>query len=158
MFDDNFKVYGVRKVWIQLHREGFEVARCTVQRLMRHMGLWGAVRGKAFKTTTPDETLARPADLVDRDFTATRPNQLWVSDLTYVATWSGFTYVAFVIDVFSRRNRRVASLDIATHRSGARRVRTGDLGPARPRRRRAGASLGSGIATWVQGVVATPRV
>ena len=103
VFDDNFKVYGVRKVWIQLHREGFEVARCTVQRLMRHMGLWGAVRGKAFKTTTPDETLARPADLVDRDFTATRPNQLWVSDLTYVATWSGFTYVAFVIDVFSRR-------------------------------------------------------
>ena len=103
VFDDNFKVYGVRKVWIQLHREGFEVARCSVQRLMRHMGLWGAVRGKAFKTTTPDETLARPADLVDRDFTATRPNQLWVSDLTYVATWSGFTYVAFVIDVFSRR-------------------------------------------------------
>jgi len=77
-------------------------ARCTVARLMRDMGLQGAVRGRKFKTTIPDGAAARPADLVDRDFTATRPNQLWVADLTYVATWSGFAYVAFIIDVFSR--------------------------------------------------------
>jgi transposase InsO family protein len=104
VFDDNLGVYGVRKVWIQLNREGIEVARCTVRRLMRQLGLRGVTRGRAFKvTTTGDHTLARPADLVNRQFTATAPNQLWVSDLTYVATWSGFVYVAFVIDVFSRR-------------------------------------------------------
>jgi len=98
------EVYGVRKVWKQLHREGHPVARCTVARLMRQRGLRGAVRGRKFKVTTmPDATAARPADLVTRQFTATRPNQLWVADLTYVATWRGFVYVAFVIDVFSRR-------------------------------------------------------
>jgi transposase InsO family protein len=96
-------VYGVRKVWRQLLREGFDVARCTVERLMRDMGLRGAVRGKKFKTTVPDLTAVRPPDLVERDFTATRPNQLWVADLTYVATWRGFVYVAFVIDVYARR-------------------------------------------------------
>ena len=103
VWDENFQVYGVRKVWRQLTREGVDVARCTVGRLMGDLGLSGAVRGKAFKRTTiADESSARPADLVQRNFTATRPNQLWVADLTYVATWNGFVYVAFVIDVFSR--------------------------------------------------------
>jgi transposase InsO family protein len=102
--DDNFGVYGPRKVWRQLRREGHIVARCTVERLMRDMGLAGAVRGRAWKITTQSQpALDRPADLVDRTFVATRPNQLWVSDFTYVATWAGFVYVAFVIDVFARR-------------------------------------------------------
>ena len=96
-------VYGAEKVWRQLLREGTTVARCTVERLMREMGLRGAVRGRAFKVTTvPDDAAQRPADLVQREFVATRPNQLWVADITYVATWAGFVYVAFVIDVFSR--------------------------------------------------------
>ena len=100
---ENFRVYGVRKVWRQLHREGVEVARCTVERLMRAMGLQGAMRGRTFTTTIPDDAAMRPPDLVDRDFSASRPNELWVADLTYVATWRGFVYVAFVIDVFARR-------------------------------------------------------
>jgi len=96
-------VYGAEKVWRQLGREGVTVARCTVERLMRQLGLRGAVRGRAFKVTTvADESARRPSDLVERDFRAERPNQLWVADLTYVATWTGFVYVAFVIDVFSR--------------------------------------------------------
>jgi putative transposase len=99
---EQFGVYGARKVWRQLHREGICVARCTVERLMGELGLHGAVRGKTRRTTTPDVAAARPADLVERDFSATRPNQLWVADLTYVATWSGFVYVALVIDAFSR--------------------------------------------------------
>ena len=103
VWKENFSVYGPRKVWKQLKREGIEVARCTVERLMRDLGLRGAIRGRKFKTTIPDEAAARPADLVQRDFTATRPNQLWVADLTFVATWRGFVYVAFVIDVFARR-------------------------------------------------------
>jgi transposase InsO family protein len=86
-----------------MKREGIEVARCTIERLMRDLGLRGAIRGRKFKTTIPDEAALRPADLVQRNFTATRPNQLWVADLTFVATWRGFVYVAFVIDVFSRR-------------------------------------------------------
>jgi putative transposase len=102
VYDDNFGVYGARKVWRQLHREGIPVARCTVERLMGELGLRGAVRGKTRRTTTPDAGVPRPADLVDRDFAAQRPNRLWVADLTYVATWSGFVYVAFVIDAFSR--------------------------------------------------------
>jgi putative transposase len=100
---ENFRVYGVRKVWRQLTRDGVEVARCTVERLMRAMGLQGAVRGRTFTTTIPDAAAVRPPDLVDRDFSASRPNALWVADLTYVATWRGFVYVAFVIDVFARR-------------------------------------------------------
>jgi putative transposase len=97
-------VYGVRKVWNELKREGQAVARCTVARLMRRWGLAGVVRGRAFKVTTSSDTaILRPPDLVARQFTAERPNQLWVADLTYVATWRGFVYVAFVIDVFSRR-------------------------------------------------------
>jgi putative transposase len=99
---EHFGVYGARKVWRQLHREGIAVARCTVERLMGELGLEGVRRGKPHKTTTPDTSAAQPADLVERDFSATRPNQLWVADLTYVATWSGFVYVAFVIDAFSR--------------------------------------------------------
>jgi len=102
VWNENRQVYGARKVWRQLHREGFPAARCTVERLMRHMGLQGVMRGKKIRTTIADEVAARPADLVERDFTARHPNQLWVADLTYVATWSGFVYVAFVIDVFSR--------------------------------------------------------
>jgi putative transposase len=99
---EQFGVYGARKVWRQLHREGICVARCTVERLMGELGLEGVRRGKPRRTTTPDATAPRPADLVDRDFWAPRPNQLWVADLTDVATWSGFVYVAFIIDAFSR--------------------------------------------------------
>ena len=102
VWNENRQVYGARKVWRQLHREGFPAARCTVERLMRQMGLQGVVRGKKVRTTIADEAAGRPADLVDRDFTAAHPNQLWVADLTYVATWAGFVYVALVIDVFSR--------------------------------------------------------
>jgi transposase InsO family protein len=100
---ENRRVYGVRKVWKQLGREAIEVARCTVERLMREMGLRGAVRGKRFRTTIPDESAEAPLDLVQRNFTASRPNQLWVADFTYVATWSGVVFVAFVVDAFSRR-------------------------------------------------------
>ncbi len=103
VWKENFGVYGAVKVWKQLAREGFAAARCTIERLMRKLGLQGAIRGKKFKTTVTDESSARPLDLVDREFNATRPNQLWVSDFTYVATWRGFTYVAFVIDVFARK-------------------------------------------------------
>ncbi|TFG94006.1 MAG: IS3 family transposase [Myxococcales bacterium] len=104
VWKENQSVYGARKVWKQLKREGFTVARCTVERLMAQMGLQGVVRGRTFKrTTVADESAQRPADLVRRDFTADRPNRLWVADLTYVATWAGFVYVAFVVDVFSRR-------------------------------------------------------
>jgi len=102
VWQENRCVYGVRKVWRELIRKRTEVSRCRVARLMREMGLKGAVRGRKFKTTMPDSSAARPADLVKREFVATRPNQLWVADLTYVATWKGFAYVAFVIDVFAR--------------------------------------------------------
>ena len=97
VWNENRQVYGAHKVWKQLNREAIPVARCTVARLMRDLGLQGAVRGKKYKTTIADEAAHRPPDLVDRNFTATRPNQLWVADLSYVATWSGFVYVAFVI-------------------------------------------------------------
>ena len=101
---ENFGVYGAPKVWAQLNREGIGVACCTVERLMRALGLHGAVRGKTERTTIPAEDAAgRPADLVDRQFVASAPNRLWVADLTYVRTWSGFVYVAFITDVFSRR-------------------------------------------------------
>jgi putative transposase len=104
IWDANYQVYGPRKIWKELHRAGHRVARCTVERVMRAMGLHGVSRGRAWVITTrTDAATARPADLVDRRFTATRPNQLWVADFTYVATWGGFVYVAFVIDVFARR-------------------------------------------------------
>jgi putative transposase len=99
---DNFGVYGVDKVWAQLNREGTRVARCTVARLMRELGLRGVVRGKPKFTTIPDAEADRPRDLVDRRFSAGAPNRLWVADLTYVRTWSGFVYVAFITDVYSR--------------------------------------------------------
>ncbi len=95
--------YGAKKVWKQLNREAVPVARCTIARLMKEEGLRGVVRGRRVRTTIPDELADRPKDLVQRNFTATRPNQLWVSDFTYVSTWRGFVYVAFVIDVFARR-------------------------------------------------------
>jgi putative transposase len=98
----NYGVYGVEKVWRQLNRERISVGRDQVARLMRSLGLAGAVRGKRARTTVPSDAGARPADLVDRKFTAPAPNRLWVADLTYVSTWSGFAYVAFVVDVFSR--------------------------------------------------------
>jgi putative transposase len=103
VFAANFGVYGVRKVWRQMKREGIAVARCTVARLMRQMGLQGVVRGKSVRTTVSDAAAPCPRDRVNRQFTAPRPNALWVSDFTYVATWLGFVYVAFVIDAFARR-------------------------------------------------------
>ncbi len=107
----NYGVYGARKVWLALNREGVEVARCTVERLMSDLGLRGAVRGKATTTTIADPGAARPADLVGRRFAPVAPNRLWVADLTYVSTWSGFAYVAFVTDAYARRilGWRVAS-------------------------------------------------
>jgi putative transposase len=99
---ENFGVYGADKVWAQLKREGVSVARCTIERLMRALGLQGAVRGKKVRTTIVDGTAERPRDRVDRNFSAPAPNRLWVADLTYVRTWSGFVYVAFITDVFSR--------------------------------------------------------
>jgi transposase InsO family protein len=101
--EENFGVYGARKVWRQLCREAFVVARCTVERLMRALALQGAVRGRRCRTTIADDCGERPLDRVNREFAASRPNELWVADFTYVATWAGFVYVAFVIDVFARR-------------------------------------------------------
>jgi transposase InsO family protein len=101
--EENFGVYGARKVWRQLGREDVGVARCTVERLMRSLGLQGVVRGRRCRTTIADDSAARPLDRVNRQFVATRPNQLWVADFTYVATWAGFVYTAFVIDVYARR-------------------------------------------------------
>jgi putative transposase len=102
VFEANFMVYGVRKVWRQLQREGFDVARCTVARLMRAMGLQGIIRGKPVRTTVSDKAAPCPLDRVNRQFHAPAPNRLWVSDFTYVSTWSGMVYVAFVIDVYAR--------------------------------------------------------
>lgn len=102
VWDENFRVYGANKVWRQLHREGIQVGRCTVERLMKKLGIQGIRRGKKCWTTTADNLLDRPTDKVNRQFVATRPNQLWVADITFVATWTGFVYVAFIIDVFAR--------------------------------------------------------
>ncbi len=99
----NYGVYGARKVWLTLNREGIEVARCTVERLMTKLGLSGTTRGKARRTTIADPATARPADLVQRRFGPPAPNRLWVADLTYVSTWAGFAYVAFVTDAYARR-------------------------------------------------------
>src|SRR5215510_14542125 len=103
VFDENFQVYGVRKVWRQLRREGFDVARCTVARLMKKMALQGVIRGRRVRTTVADTAAPCPLDHVNRQFKAPRPNVLWVSDFTYVASWVGFVYVAFVIDAYARR-------------------------------------------------------
>ena len=102
VWEENFGVYGARKVWRQLHGQGERVARCTVERLMHQEGLKGVVRGKRQRTTVSDENAHRPADLVDRQFHATAPNRLWLADITYVPTWSGFVYAAFVIDAYTR--------------------------------------------------------
>lgn len=112
VFDENYSVYGARKVWKQLHREGIAIGRCRVERLMRDAGLQGARRGKTKFTTKRDESAARPPDLVDRNFTADAPDELWVADFTYVRTWRGFCFVAFVEDVFSRT---IVGWSIATH-------------------------------------------
>jgi transposase InsO family protein len=103
VFEENFGVYGVRKVWRQLKREGHDVARCTVARLMRTLGLQGVIRGKPVRTTIGDKAAPCPLDHVNRQFQAARPNALWLSDFTYVATWAGFVYVAFIIDAYARR-------------------------------------------------------
>src|SRR3972149_2540789 len=103
VFDENFQVYGVRKVWRQLQRGGPDVARCTVARLMKKMALQGVIRGARVRTTSSDRATPCPLDHVNRKFRAPRPNVLWVSDFTYVATWAGFVYVAFVIDAYARR-------------------------------------------------------
>jgi len=103
VWQENFKVYGARKVWLQLNREAIDVARCTVARLMKIIGIQGVRRGRRTITTIPGNALDRPRDAVNRDFNVSRPNALWVADLTYVATWRGFVYVAFVIDAFARR-------------------------------------------------------
>jgi putative transposase len=103
VYDENYRVYGARKIWWQLQRDGIVVGRCRVERLMRAMGLAGAVRGKTVRTTVSDKDGVRAADLVKRQFTAGAPNRLWVADFTYVASWAGTVYVAFAIDVFSRK-------------------------------------------------------
>ena len=103
VWDSNWQVYGADKVWKQMNREGIAVARCTVERLMRQQGLCGVRRGKVIRTTTPDKSAPCPLDRVNRQFNADRPNQLWVSDFTYVSTWQGWLFVAFVIDVYARR-------------------------------------------------------
>ena len=103
VYEENFEAYGARKVWRQLGRENVVAARCTVERLMRSLGLQGVVRGRKCRTTIGEDSAERPLDRVNRQFEASRPNELWVADFTYVATWAGFVYVAFVIDVFSRR-------------------------------------------------------
>ena len=103
VFEENLRVYGMRKVWRQLQREGVQVARCTVARLMRDIGLAGIIRGKPARTTVSDKAAPCPLDRVNRQFRVPAPNMLWVSDFTYVSTWSGFVYVAFVIDAFARR-------------------------------------------------------
>jgi putative transposase len=134
VFEANFGVYGVRKVWRQLAREGIAVARCTVARLMRKMGLQGVVRGRPVRTTRSDKAVRCPLDRVNRQFRPPRPNALWVSDFTYVATWQGFVYVAFVIDAFARRivgwrpaHRRLAGV---AHGAGRLRSRCPGAGAA----------------------------
>jgi putative transposase len=113
IYDDNYGVYGARKLWAQLRREGITVARCTVERLMGELGIAGAVRGTPKRTTIPAEVAGpRPADLVQRRFIASAPDRLWVADLTYVRTWSGFVYAAFVIDAYSRL---LVGWQLATH-------------------------------------------
>ena len=123
VWEENFCVYGARKIWRQLLREQIVVARCTVERLVKRMEIQGVSRGKKCYTTISDENLARPLDLVSRQFIANRPNQLWVADITFVATWSGFVYVAFVIDVFARYivavYSRLASQSFTTYRIGS---------------------------------------
>ncbi|MGW2642960.1 IS3 family transposase [Streptomyces sp. NPDC001348] len=137
---DNFSVYGVRKVWRQLHREGIPAARCTVARLMRDLGLEGARRGKKIRTTLRDDGHERAADLLRRDFTASRPNERWVADFTYVATSSGIVYVAFIVDVYSRT---IVGWSAATSKRAKLVLDALDM--ALWRRDRAGTPAGTGL-------------
>jgi putative transposase len=149
VWDENFEVYGVRKVWRQLNREGIAVARCTVARLMGEMGLAGAVRGRAVKTTSSNPATPCPEDRVNREFYAPAPNRLWLSDFTYVATWTGFAYVALVIDAFARvravpsdrwragPHRRLAGIAVDAGSVRSRCPRTGAARSPSCRRRRA---------------------
>ena len=117
VFEENLSVYGVRKVWRQMRREGFDIARCTVARLMKDLGLEGVVRGKKPKTTIPDKALPCPLDKVNRQFYAPAPNMLWVSDFTYVATWQGFVYVAtrpLFLNQWRTRSRSSTSLPVVS--------------------------------------------
>jgi hypothetical protein len=149
VFAENFAVYGVRKVWRQMIREGVPVARCTVARLMREMGLAGVIRGKPVRTTISDKGAPCPLDHVNRQFYAPAPNMLWVSDFTYVATWAGFVYVAFVIDTYARRiiaNPRIAHCRFGHPRRIEAWRQIGELvdNDARPCPRH-GAAKGAGI-------------
>ncbi|MEV5712202.1 IS3 family transposase [Actinoallomurus sp. NPDC052274] len=140
VFEDNYRVYGARKIWRQLCREGHIVARCTVERLMRELGLAGARRGKKIRTTMPGEGHGRAADLLKRDFTAAAPNRRWVADFTHVATWAGVVYVAFVVDIFSR-----AIVGWAAATSKRTRLVLDALDMALWRRDRAGHPVGPGL-------------
>jgi len=128
VWEANLRVYGADKVWRQLNREGIEVARCTVERLMRRMGLQGVIRGKVVRTTIADSRLPCPLDRVNRQFKASRPNELWVSDFTYVSTWQGWLYVAFVIDVYGRDDQRVVQGRTDTQASALEDPRSGRAG------------------------------
>ena len=170
VWDENYQVYGVRKAWHQLKREGFSLARCTVERLMKQIGIRGAVRGKAMKTTVPDTSAPCPRDKVNRTFRAPAPNLLWVSDFTYVSTWQGCVYVAFVIDTFADRivgwrvSRSAKTDFVLPYRALLRNTLPGNgcLGasPARSTARPekwTGSPFGPRQARRIQPVVATPR-
>jgi len=146
VFAENFGVFGARKVWRQLRREGFAVARCTVERLMTNLGLQGVIRGKPVRTTISDKAAPCPLDHVNRQFHAPMPNMLWLSDFTYVATWTGFVYVAFVIDALCRPHHR-----LARQPNGPCQLRAGCLGAGlartkTPPSRWSCASFGQGLA------------
>ncbi|WP_162959024.1 IS3 family transposase [Micromonospora tulbaghiae] len=137
----NYGVYGARKIWHELHRQGHPTARCTVERLMRGAGLVGVVRGKKIRTTVADPGHERAADLLNRDFTAARPNRFWVADFTHVAAWSGVVYVAFVVDVYSRA---IVGWSAATNKRTPLVLAALDMGLWR--RDRAGQPIGAGLA------------
>ena len=139
------RVYGARKTWKELQRRGVEVGRDQVARVMRQQGSRASCRGKKKRTTIPDEAaVERARDLLQRDFTATRPNEKWVADITYIRTWNGFVYLAFILDCYSRDDRRLAARHAHAHRAGARRARDGQR-PA-PTRRRPDRTLRSRLA------------
>lgn len=154
VWEQNYKVYGVRKVWHQMRREGFDIARCTVARLMNDMGLEGVIRGRKARTTIPDKAMPCPLDKVNRQFKAPAPDILWVSDFTYVATWQGFVYVAFVHRCLCPPHRRLAGKPDSPCRVRTRCSRTGCSSATA--RLGAGASLGSRIAISVDQIHRTP--
>ncbi len=128
VWESNYRVYGRRKIWAQLNREGIPIGRDRCERLMKQAGIAGVVRGRRPRTTIPDRSAPRAPDLVDRDWTVSRPDELWVTDFTYVPTWAAMASVAFVIDVYSASDRRVEGVGEHAHRAGPRRARTSDLG------------------------------